>query len=89
MFVAARSVSRVCCRSQVSNLRLGGLRCTASPFFSTISSNAENEMDYVYDEEGNTGREVIDQEGEWAGCTKRFLKPLRISTRGPGTSYLS
>lgn len=40
--------------------------------FSIISNNDDNE--------------VLDEEGEWAGCTKRFLKPLRISTRGPGTS---
>jgi len=34
----------------------------------------------------NDENEVLDAEGEWAGCTKRFLKPLRISTRGPGTN---
>jgi hypothetical protein len=34
----------------------------------------------------NDENEVLDTDGEWAGCTKRFLKPLRISTRGPGTN---
>jgi len=32
---------------------------------------------------GNDENEELDEEGEWAGCTKRFLKPIQISTRGP------
>jgi malate dehydrogenase (oxaloacetate-decarboxylating)(NADP+) len=27
--------------------------------------------------------EQLDESGEWAGCTKRFLKPLSINSRGP------
>ena len=29
--------------------------------------------------------EVLPTEGEWAGCSRRFMAPLRISTRGAGT----
>jgi hypothetical protein len=31
--------------------------------------------------------EVLPTEGEWAGCSRRFMAPLRISTRGAGTRY--
>ena len=49
----------------------------------SLSSSADvvdndNKVDEAYAEE------VIDTEGEWAGCTKRFLAPLQISVRGAG-----
>ena len=41
------------------------------PSFSSKSND-----DDVYSEEG------ISHDGEWAGCTRRFLPPIKIAVRG-------
>jgi hypothetical protein len=28
--------------------------------------------------------EILDEDGEWAGCSRKFMAPLRIAARGPG-----
>eukprot|EP00560_Eucampia_antarctica_P008379 CAMPEP_0197826112 /NCGR_PEP_ID=MMETSP1437-20131217/3096_1 /TAXON_ID=49252 ORGANISM="Eucampia antarctica, Strain CCMP1452" /NCGR_SAMPLE_ID=MMETSP1437 /ASSEMBLY_ACC=CAM_ASM_001096 /LENGTH=611 /DNA_ID=CAMNT_0043426391 /DNA_START=63 /DNA_END=1898 /DNA_ORIENTATION=+ len=46
-------------------------------YLSNIATDTENPI------EGQAyAEEVMDTEGEWAGCTKRFLAPLQISVRG-------
>ena len=49
-------------------------RCKIQPLSAAFSSSSENE---------NKTQEFF-TEGEWKGCTKRFLKPLRIKSRGSG-----
>ena len=49
----------------------------------TLSSTSKPVDNEIILEEA-FAEEVIDTEGEWAGCTKRFLAPLQISVRGAG-----
>lgn len=46
--------------------------------------NAEAEDD---DDDGLFAKEEIPVTGEWAGCKRSFMAPLRINTRGSETLY--
>jgi len=68
----ARLLSATRGRSSVVLSRLPRNRC----YLSSQASTDNSIEDQAYAEE------VIDTEGEWAGCTRKFLAPLRISVRG-------
>ena len=56
--------------------RSSARRSAAAAVGSHASFSSQSNDDDVYSEEG------ISHDGEWAGCTRRFLPPIKIAVRG-------
>ena len=81
MFAISLARSRVAVPSAVRTTR--SIRSLST---TTVKRNLSALLSPEHEDDSDEySPEVLPTEGEWAGCSQRFMAPIKISVRGGGT----